>query len=123
MEVSAMSGKGEGRRSTHYPLKNALFFGSGPFWNYEIKKKVLADPSVILIIFCSLMEAAKKGSFLSGPATGAFNPPSPRLSGRRNFFPYIKKVLFSLVSHPFSPPPLLVARPLRKSLFFAASLR
>ena len=49
----------------------------------------------------SLREAAKKSSFLIGPAT-----PPPPLSGPRNFFPYIKeKVIFSLVAHPFSPPP------------------
>ena len=37
-------------------------------------------------------EAAQKSSYFSGPATKAFTP--PRLSGIRNFFPYIKKVLF-----------------------------
>ena len=34
-----------------------------------------------------------------------------------------KKVLFSLMARPFTPPPpLLMARPLREELFFAASL-
>ena len=63
------------------------------------------------------MEAAKKRYFLSNPATKAFSPP-PWLSGHRNFFPYIKKKFFFL-----SGTPLLVALPLRKELFFAASLR
>ena len=80
-------------------------------------QKTLAHPYFCLIkcIFCSesaiivnrnskwVGEAAKKNSFLSGPA-----------------IPYIKKVLFTLVAHPFGPSPLLVARPLKKN-FFAAS--
>ena len=54
-------------------------------------------------------EAAKKGYFLSGPATKAF-------------FPSIKKNLFSLVAHLFSTHPLLVARPLRKEIFLRLPL-
>ena len=33
------------------------------------------------------------------------------------FFLTIKRVLFPLVAHPFSPLPLLMARPLRKDFF------
>ena len=38
------------------------------------------------------------------------------------FFKKFKKVLFSLMDGPLPPPPLLMARPLREELFFAASL-
>ena len=38
---------------------------------------------------------AQKCSCLSGLATKAFSPPPPRLSGHRNFFPFIKKSYFS----------------------------
>ena len=64
----------------------------------------------------------KKSSFLSGPATKAFSPPPSRLGGHRNFLPYIKKVFFSLVAHPFSPPAPLSGRATQKITFFAASL-
>ena len=41
----------------------------------------------------------QKSSFLSGPATKAFSPPPPRLSGHRNFFLTFKKnYFFSLVA-------------------------
>ena len=48
-------------------------------------------------------EAAKKVLFLVARPLRPSAPP-PRLSGHRNFFPYIKKVLFSLVAQPFNPP-------------------
>ena len=54
-------------------------------------------------------EAAKK-------ATKAFSPTPLSLVVMGTFFLTLL-VLFSLVAHPFSPPPLLVARPLRKDLF------
>ena len=50
-------------------------------------------------------EAAKKSFFLSGPATiKSFSPPPPLGSVARGT--YIQKVIFPLVVHPFSPPPL-----------------
>ena len=60
-----------------------------------------------------IREAAKKSSFLSGPA--------PRVGlVAIGFFPLkLKKFFFSIVAH---PPPLLVARPLWNELFFAASV-
>ena len=50
----------------------------------------------------------------------AISPP-PGLKAIGTFSPTLKKVLFSLVAKR-PPPPLIVARPLRKELFFAASL-
>ena len=69
----------------------------------------------------NIREAAKKSSFLSGPATKTFSPPPPRLSSNRNFFSYIKNYLFSLVDTRLAPPPL--SGPATKKItFFAASL-
>ena len=67
------------------------------------------------------MDVRTTRNSLVGDHVKASRKKSSFLSGHRNLFPYIKKVLFSLVAHPFSPPPLLVAWPLRKD-FFAASL-
>ena len=58
-----------------------------------------------------VFKSEKKSSFLSGPASKAFSPPPLGLVAIGTFFLTIKKNLFSLVAHPFSPPP-----------FFAASL-
>ena len=56
----------------------------------------------------------KKKYFLSGPLD---------LVAYRNFFSFIKeKVRFSLVAHPFSPPPPLSGPATKKRTFFAASL-
>ena len=51
------------------------------------------------------------------------NPPPPlEPNGRWNVGTLekkgLKKVLFSLMSRPFTPPPLLMAMPLREELFF-----
>ena len=68
-------------------------------------------------------EAAKKRSVLSGPATKAFsNPPPLRLVAIGTFFLTLKKVFFSLVAHPFSPPYPLSGPATKKRTFFAASL-
>ena len=45
------------------------------------------------------------------------------LNGRWNVEKKVpKKVICTLMARPFTPPPLLMARPLRVELFFAASL-
>ena len=71
-------------------------------------------------------EVAKKVLFFSGPKTKAFTPPPLGLVVIGTFGPkYInifKKVIFSLVIGPSPPPPVLVVRPLKKELLFAASL-
>ena len=62
----------------------------------------------------------QKSSFLSGLATKAFSPSPLGFVAIGIFFLTFKKVLFSLVAHHFSalPPFFLVARPLRRELFF-----
>ena len=74
----------------------------------------------------SLRETAKKKkkkkSFFSGPATKALHPPPLGLVAIRNFFPYIKKSSSFLSGRALTPPLFLVAGPLKKITFFAASL-
>ena len=81
-------------------------------------------PCLSVPVVEDVSEAQKKVLFLvARPLRPLAAPPPSRHSGHRYFFPYIeKKVLFSFVAHPFSPPPLLGARPLREELCFAASL-
>ena len=50
-------------------------------------------------------------------------PPPIGLVAIGTFFPTLKKVIFSLVAHPFSPSPLLVARPIRRELFLQLPLK
>ena len=76
--------------------------------------KLFKTPRLWLGNVVRTLRKPQKKFFLSGPATKAF-------SGHRKFSLNWKKV-FSLVVHPFNPPPLFMARPLRKTLFFAAYL-
>ena len=55
-------------------------------------------------------------------ATKACSPPPLSLVAIGTFFLTLKKNHFSLVEQPFSPPPLLVARPLRIELFLCLPL-
>ena len=64
-----------------------------------------------------VLVGSRKKKILCGPATNAFSPPPLGLLAIGTFFLTLKKVLFPLVAHPFSPPTLLAARPLRKELF------
>ena len=75
-----------------------------------------------LICVCSLRVAAKKVLPLMARPLRLNPPPPLELNGRWNVGTQEKKVpkkvIFSLLARPFTPPPSLMARPLREELFF-----
>ena len=72
---------------------------------YNFKQKIFTGcPKKVFNTFFALMWSNTKGCRLSGSVTKAFSPPPSRLSGHRNFFPYIT-MFFSLSGTPVQPPP------------------